>query len=165
MKRTTLMPRGLLLIPLLAGLVLVSCGKEDFLPGGPTGEPGTLERVYSYSAIQACSTCHGPGGDAEDGPDMSTAASFRSSMVNRSYDDYDDWFPITRQCSNAGLPYISPGSPDNSAVLAALVWSYADGNEECEGTYGYHDLQKATIDDNHDLMDDLVLWIENGANP
>ena len=163
MKLTALMRHCLLLFLLLAGLFFVSCGKVDDLMG-PTGEPGTLERVYSYPTIQGCGTCHGPGGQAEDGPDMSSASSFRNSLVNKNYDaNYDDWFPLTAQCSNAGFPYIEPGSPDTSAVLAAISWEYAEG--KCDGTHAYHSTQNATIDSNQALKDDLVQWIENGANP
>lgn len=151
------------LVPLLGLLLIAGCGDDD---AGSTGDPGTLDRVWSYSVIQGCGTCHGPqgSGSLSEGPDLTSKSLFRSQLLNKNLDDYEDWRDglagsPTSPCATGADQYIVPSSPNQSYLLDALI----ESSSRCEGTAGFHSTQNVNI--SSDLREDLTRWIENGANP
>src|SRR5690554_2998759 len=86
----------LLLLTLFAG-----CSDDE----GSTGEPGTLDRLFSYPVIQGCQTCHYGG---NTGPNLSRAA-FANSLIGKNSDSYkwDHFETISTACIGV---YVTPRS-------------------------------------------------------
>lgn len=168
MNRNFLFFRRVLLLLALAVLMLfVGCSDDK---SGSTTEPGTVERLYSYPEIQGCAFCHGPGGEAAQGPDLSTPALFQQNLVSKKSNNYPNWL-IAGDCSTQpGMVFVKPGKPEESSLLAALILEYATSipavNNNCNSAYGFHSGgANATLDGNKALQEDLLLWINSGARP
>ena len=146
---------------LLAGsILLVGCGDSD---EGSTAEPGTLDRLFTHAAIRGCGSCHDGNGN---GPDLRTKESFRASLRGQFSSDFN-WTggSILARTSTCSPPFrlVEPFDPDKSAVMAALSdsWQHACGAENSarNGHIGQGVNPSAAV------IEDLRLWIENGANP
>lgn len=177
----------LLAIACCAGLVMLlsACGGDDSDPNPPPPPPGpvTLTQIFNAHPQQmgSCGTCHAPDGMAVGGPDLRTPASFHNALVGLNFNHYaEGWFPgPTRPCSTEGFPYVQPGAPSQSALLAAVVYAYAmvpdptTGEPRCEGSFAYHSTQYRPTDAadpeqppdflDQRLIDQLVDWVRDGA--
>ena len=135
----------LLLLTLFAG-----CSDDE----GSTGEPGTLDRLFSYPVIQGCGTCHGPQGLESAGPNLTTKASFHASLVGKSRGDYTGWLTTGSACAGT---YVTPSSVKNSSVLSAISMQ----NGAICDAYNYHTDHGGVS--SGAALNDFILWIENGA--
>jgi hypothetical protein len=169
------------------GLLLSACGGDDSDPNPfpPETGPVTLTQIFNTYPQQMASCgpgCHEPDGSAAGGPDLRTPGSFHDALVVRNFNHYaESWFPgPTNPCSSSeDFPYVYPGAPNQSALLAAVVYAYAmtpdatTGAPRCEGSFVYHSTQYSPTDaadpeqipDFLDplLIDQLIAWIRDGA--
>lgn len=134
----------LLLLTLFAG-----CSDDE----GSTGEPGTLDRLFSYPVIQGCGTCHGPA-DQKDGPNLTTKASFHASLVGKNRTNYPNWDPTAEKCAGK---YVVANSVNNSSLLSIV----SNQNGATCAAYTIHTVQGGLI--SGAALSDFILWIENGA--
>ncbi len=147
------------LVLLALVVLLAGCLDEDSEESGSTSatEAGTLERLFTYSAIKGCSSCHAPGANEANGPDLSSQSSFKAALVSKNKDSYSSWF-TTNDCATSSDYWVVPNSPNLSYLMDALITT----DSRCSGTSSYHDTQNVSI--SAELKEDLRLWIENGAN-
>lgn len=159
LKRFLLASRILLVLLLLA--LFSGCSDDE---EGSTGEPGTLERVFSHKVIQGCWTCHDGN---QNGPDL-TRENFQQSLVG-VYGSKLNWDKvsagglggksvISKNACYREFPMVTKFQPMESSVLFAISKTY-DRKIQCESAYQIH--THAALDD--EALEDFVQWIENGA--
>lgn len=157
-----MMPKNLLRYGPLATLALIAlllagCGDDK---AGSSTSPGTLERLFSYPEITGCATCHDSSNTY--GPDLSTATKFRENLVEKYSTDFNwtsnDILELTATCGEQ-FHLVSPTRPHQSAVLMTLSEDWQDSS--CNSAVGTH----LSYSDKKHVIDDLALWIENGAKP
>lgn len=137
-------------------ILLAGCGDDD---EGSTSEPGTLDRLWSYPVIQGCGTCH-EGGNT--GPDLTSKSRFRNNLVDQTIDDFD-WSSFTFRTSNCSgdLDLVAPHFPNRSVVLSSLS---ADYSFVCDDT-ALNAHIGVGVEPSPAVVNDLILWIEQGAQP
>jgi mono/diheme cytochrome c family protein len=109
------------LMRLLAAVYLVTltaCGKDD-----EKTEPETnaqFNSLWSDVFATRCGSCHGVSNtDTLNGPDMRTQDAFHSGLVNKKGTDYPDWDTFqTNRVDCLNIPFISPGNPSQSLIVA-----------------------------------------------
>ncbi len=159
--------------PCLAGIVTVSLligGCDDNATNGNQPQP-TLTSLWEAKFSGCALSCHEPDGVVPFGPDLSTKAQFRDNTVDKSIAvDYPNWLISNGgnyggDCAN--IPFIKPGDPSASTVLASLVQTYADElitSGACTTTsYNTHLVNQVAIIDDPDLEQAIVDWIAAGA--
>ena len=153
--------RLLLLLVLAVFTLFIGCGDDK---SGSTTEPGTVERLFTYPVFQGCGTCHYPGTTEpflDGGPDLTTAASFRNSLVDKNRNSASfTWELTSDDCTDTLNPYVSPKSTKNSMLLGVISEDYE--HYGC-GSLGVHIGTNANL--SQAALEDLLLWIEKGALP
>lgn len=141
-----------ILLVLLVLVLFAGCSDDE----GSTGEPGTLDRLWSHSTIQGCVLCHEGG---ETGPNLSKAT-FVRDLVGRSSREFN-WDEIGRSvvannCDSYSL--VDKGFPARSAVLFTISDTYGL-KAPCDSAYQAHLTTLLTKNELKDFED----WIINGA--
>ncbi|GLR65177.1 hypothetical protein [Marinospirillum insulare] len=147
-----------ILLVLMLLVLFAGCSDDD---KGSTGEPGTLERLFSYKVIQGCARCHEPMGEP-GGPNL-TKSQFRNSLVSQRSNNltWNTGYIRTADCGD-NYPLVKPSDPINSAVLMAVTQRYGSKTpNSCTPALSHHEGANAVV--TGDALEDFVLWIENGA--
>lgn len=148
-----------LLVLLLMPLALTRCGSlEDLVevPDTPYGE------LWS-ELFNRCGACHGvSSAGTEGGPDLTTLDATHRNLVGKRGNDYPDWdtfFNNRPDCET--IPFIAPGNPNNSLVVAILDDTVADGLAPCVPSD--HTGPPMRISASAETMSKLRDWISDGA--
>lgn len=139
-------------------LMIIGCGGGD----DTTSQTPKLSSFWSELDTKGCTSCHSTTSENSDGPDMSTPSLFVKNLVGKSLENYPNW-DVSADCS---AQFIKAGDAKNSMLLATLVQEDSDVMEQnngCVSGYNYHATVNATIDKNSALYNDLVAWIDAGA--
>lgn len=135
-----------------------ACGNDDSA-NTSTGD-ADFNLLWSDVFATRCGSCHGAGNtDTMGGPDMRTQDSFHSGMVSKKGTDYPDWDTFqTNRADCLNVPFISPGSPSQSLVVAIFDSTVTPCNVKS------HTEPPQSIDLTSTQLTTLKNWITNGAN-
>lgn len=153
-KLTSLFSLGRLALVLLILTLFAGCSDDK---SGSSTDPGTIERLFSYPVIQGCGTCHDGEQstmDAYQGTlvfDISTPETFKSHLTTKK---------ATQSSECSGL-YVNKNKPEDSIILYVLDPNYSANNSVNCNNVNFH--STVNVDIPPELMDDLLLWIKNGA--
>jgi len=157
-------------------ILLAGCGDDD---EGSTHTPqpalgsSDINKIYAHhrAAFSGCTTCHEGTLNKESESiggsfiDLSSAEKFVSTLVNKHKQSDGFTALITADCSSSVDPYVRPGRPDRSVLLATVVSKYNDKYDTnfCSTSYGAHkETHSSTWDNEAGLIADLESWIEKG---
>lgn len=136
--------------------------------GGCDGGNETKTPTYSSlwnSTFSSCGVnCHSPtaADGTENGPDLSSKASFYANLVGKNVDnDYPAWATVKAGNCNS-INFITPGNASQSTVVTSLIESYAINQTSCTSSFNLHAVNNTTISDKA-TQDALIAWINDGA--
>jgi hypothetical protein len=154
---------------LTLGFALHGCSDDGGSDnGGSTPPSGGVQATYSSlwnSTFSSCGVnCHSPSAadGTENGPDLSSKASFYDNLVNKNVDnDYPAWAGVKSGDCNS-INFITPGNAAESTVVTSLIESYSINQTSCTSSYNLHVVDRTTITDPA-VQNALVTWVNNGA--
>ncbi len=144
---------------ILASIITFNaCGNDDSTKNSTADADYTM--LWTDVFATRCGSCHGAGNtDTLGGPDMKTQDSFHSGMVSKKGSDYPDWDTFqTNRADCLNVPFISPGNPSQSLVVAIFDSTVTP----C--TVKSHTEPPQSIAITSTQLTTLKNWITNGAN-
>jgi len=151
--------RMLCRVLILASIITFNaCGNDDSTKTSTADADYTM--LWNDVFATRCGSCHGAGNtDTLGGPDMRTQDSFHSGMVSKKGGDYPDWDTFqTNRADCLNVPFISPGNPSQSLVVAIFDSTVTP----C--TVKSHTEPPQSIALAGTQLTTLKNWITNGAN-
>ena len=145
--------RILLVLALLA--LFAGCSDDDEKQGSDSQHPeGSLAKLFEHPVIQGCGSCHGPQGLESAGPNLTTKASFHTSLVGKNRTNYPNWLATAQECAGK---YVVANSVKDSSLLSIV----SNQNGATCAAYTIHTVQGGLI--SGAALSDFIKWVENGA--
>jgi hypothetical protein len=144
---------------ILASIItFTACGNDDSTKTSTAD--ADYKMLWTDVFATRCGSCHGADNtDTLGGPDMRTQDSFHSGMVRKKGSDYPDWRTFqTNRVDCLNVPFISPGNPTQSLVVAIFDSTVTP----C--TVTSHTEPPQSINITSTQLTTLKNWITNGAN-
>jgi hypothetical protein len=144
-----------IVVPLLAISLLSSCGTDS------APDKVTYSQLFNDEFKGCGSSCHNSNAadGTENGPDLSTADSFYTSLINKTVNnDYPNWI---RGGDCDSIPFINPGNAAKSLIVTGLIQSDADNiliSDNCTSAFNLHEVIAS-----YNNPSAVVEWINNGA--
>ncbi|MDQ7075302.1 MAG: hypothetical protein Q9O24_09165 [Gammaproteobacteria bacterium] len=149
---------------LMFATFLASCGGDGGSTINTNTATDTLSSLFERELKGCALNCHSPGGSEENGPNMSTKETFRTSLVNKNSLDYLSPLWIKGSTCSLALSFIKPGDAAQSMLLATFVQAQSDilaAATNCITSYNVHVANRVSLSATGIV--DLTSWINKGA--